>query len=69
MPEYVIVCSSILDLEANNDNAHILDVQRCYDKVRAITIKYKLLLPITDRSLLDLERAIRKAFSVRKTMY
>ena len=50
MLEYVIVCSSILFLEENKDEAHILDVQIYYDKLIAITTKYNLLLPITDRS-------------------
>ena len=68
MLEYVIICAIVLFLEANAGHSYILDVKNFYDMILSLVKTYNIMLPLTCRTLLDIEKAIRQVFSIRKGM-
>ena len=68
MLEFVLISAIILYLEANRGKSHISEVKKFYDMILLFIQKFDVALPITCRSLTDIEKAIRKVFAVRKSM-
>ena len=66
--EYVIICAIVLFLEANVEHSHILDVKNFYDMILSLVNTYQIMLPLTCQTLLDIDKAIRQVFSIRKAM-
>ena len=66
--EYVIICAIVLFLEANVEHSYILDVKNFYDMILSLVNTHQIMLPLTCRTLLDIDKAIRQVFSIRKAM-
>lgn len=66
--EYAIVCSIILFLEMTNMIAQICDTKKYYDEVVKLIGIYDIPLPLNNRSIEDLQKAVKKAFAVRKAI-
>lgn len=66
--EYIIICAIVLFLEANAGHSYILDVKNFYDMILSLVKTYNIMLPLTCRTLLDIEKAIRQVFAIRKGM-
>ena len=66
--EYVIICATVLFLEVNVEHSYILDVKNLYDMILSLVETHNIMLPITCRTLLDIDKAIRQVFSIRKCM-
>ena len=64
--EYVIICAIVLFLESNVGHAYILDVKNFYDMILSLFKTCTIMLPLTCRALLDIDKAIRQVFSIRK---
>ena len=66
--EYVVICAIVLFLEAKVGHSNILDVKKFYDKILSLINIYNIVLPLTCRTLLDIDKAIRKVFAIRNAM-
>lgn len=69
MLEYVVVCAIIMCLEMiTNVKIMAKDVKMVYDSIVSFLELNRIPLPLTNRSITDIEKGVRKAFSVRKTI-
>ena len=58
----------LLFLEVYVQDSHILDVKNFYDMILSLVKTYNIMLPLTCRTLLDIDKAIRQVFSIQKGM-
>lgn len=68
MLEYVIVSAIFMHLEANVNNTHVSEVLKYYDNIMSFAAKYKILLAISSKTLLDLCKIMKQISIIRKTM-
>ena len=66
--EYAIVCSIILFFEMTNMIAQTCDIKKYYDEVVKLIGIYDIPLPVNNRSIEDLQKAVKKAFAVSKAI-
>ena len=71
MFEYVVVCAIVLFLETTNSTnkkANNLDVKTCYDELIKLIKTNNIPLPLTSRSLKELQSGVKKISAIRRNM-